>query len=202
MQQRSWRRRRYFIRKDFQGRFVLRFFLAILLGALIFTLILGVFSSHTLTVTYEDSYLRLDRTPKALFIQILRAHGVYILILGVVISIVSVFLSHRIAGPLYRLEKSVEEISKGNLSFRITLRRKDEVKELADSINGMIDTLSGRIQDIRLHTDAVRKALAGLSEDLAAEGAASERIRERLAKASDSVENLKRTLSFFTFERK
>ncbi len=202
MQKRTWRRRHYFIRKDFQGRFVLRFFLAILLGALIFTIILGVFSSHTLTVTYEDSYLRVDRTPKALFLQILRAHGAYILILGVAISIVSVFLSHRIAGPLYRLEKSVEDISKGNLSFRINLRRKDEVKELANLINGMIDTLSGRIQDIRLHTDAVRKALAGLSEDLAAEGAASERIRELLEKALDSVENLEKALSFFNLERK
>ncbi len=138
MQQRTWRRRNYFIRKEFQGRFVLSFFLTILVGAVIFTFIFSIFSANTITVTYEDAILKVDRTPKALAVEIVRTYGVYILLLGLGISLVSLFLSHRIAGPLYRLERSVEEITKGNLYLKITLRRKDELKELATSMNAMI----------------------------------------------------------------
>ncbi|MFN3395547.1 MAG: HAMP domain-containing protein [Thermodesulfovibrionales bacterium] len=67
----------------------------------------------------------------------------------------SLFLSHRIAGPLYRFEISIEEIIKGNLSFRIKLRKKDEAKELAEAMNRMIETLSSYISQIRAITDDI-----------------------------------------------
>lgn len=201
MQQRTWRRRNYFIGKDFQGRFILRFFLTILIGAIVFTAILSIFSAHTLTVTYEDSYLRLDRTPKALFFQIIRAYGVYIVLLGVVISVVSLFLSHRIAGPLFRLERSVEEITKGNLSFRIILRKKDELKELATLMNTMVETLSGRLKEVRRYADAAHGEMAGLSAKVTEGSTSAKEIGERISEAVNSIENLKKSLSFFTLDK-
>ncbi len=198
MQQRTWRRRNYFIRKDFQGRFVLRFFLAILIGALVFTVILSIFSAHTMTVTYEDSALRLDRTPKALFLYVLRAYGVYILVLGVLVSVFSLFLSHRIAGPLFRFERSVEEITKGNLAFRITLRKKDEGKELAGLMNAMVAALSVRIRDIGQYADAAYGELENISQRLAAGQLSPVEMDERVSGAMHSMKNLRKTLSFFT----
>jgi methyl-accepting chemotaxis protein len=198
MQHRTWRRRNYFIRKDFQGRFVLRFFLAILVGAIVFTAILSIFSAHTLTVTYEDSSLRLDRTPKALFLHMVRAYGVYILVLGVVISVVSVFLSHRIAGPLFRFERSVEEITRGNLAFCVILRRKDEGKELAGLINTMIASLAGHVSDMRQQADAAYAELEHLSQGLSHGHVSPGEIREHISEAMYSMENLKKTLSFYT----
>ncbi len=201
MQQRTWRRRNYFVGKDFQGRFILRFFLTILIGAVIFTAILSIFSAHTLTVTYEDSYLRLDRTPKALLLQIVRAYGVYIVLLGVAISVVSLFVSHRIAGPLFRLERSVEEITKGDLSFRITLRKKDELKELAALMNTMLDTLSGRLKEARSYADAAQSEMTVLSGQVREIGGASKEMGERISGAMDSIENLKKALSYFILDK-
>ena len=201
MQQRTWRRRNYFVRKEFQGRYVLRSFLTILIGAVIFTAIFSLFSSHTITVTYEGSVLRIDRTPRALLVEILRTYGVYIFLLGLGISIVSLFLSHRIAGPLYRLEKSVEEITKGNLDFRITLRRKDEAKELAASMNSMIRELSGRIGDIKKKADIVQGTIHSLSERARDEKVVAPEIREGVSEAMQSMEDLKKTLSFFKLHK-
>ncbi|MCL5023251.1 MAG: methyl-accepting chemotaxis protein [Nitrospirae bacterium] len=205
MQQRAWRRRNYFVRRDFQGKFILKFFLAILVSAFVFTSLLSIFSAHTITVTYEDSYLRLDRTPKALFLQTIRAYGVYILLLGVGVSVVSLFLSHRIAGPLYRFEKSAEEITKGNLSFRIRLRKKDEGKELAGRMNTMIETLSDRLADIGRHAEAAQSGMAGLSESLAKsleeENPSAEQIRRQISDAMNSLENLRKSLSFFSVDK-
>jgi methyl-accepting chemotaxis protein len=201
MQQRTWRRRNYFIRKDLQGRFILRFFLTILIGAIVFTSILSIFSAHTMTLTYEDSHLRIDRTPKALFLNIVRAYGVYILVLGVVVSVFSLFLSHRIAGPLFRFERSVEEITRGNLAFRITLRKKDEGKELAGLMNTMIETLSDRLKEIGSHADAAHTEMTGLSGKVAEGEMSPEEIRTSISRSMDSIENLKKSLSSFTLDK-
>lgn len=56
-----------------------------------------------------------------------------------------VALSHRFAGPLERLEKEIESISKsGNYAKRIHLRKNDDVKPLADSINKLMDKVEGK----------------------------------------------------------
>ncbi len=55
-----------------------------------------------------------------------------------VIWFMALELSHRIAGPLYRLEKELNERIEGKKSGPIQLREKDELKALADKINRLI----------------------------------------------------------------
>lgn len=197
-EQRTWKRRNYFVKQDFQGRFVLRFFLTILLSAVVFTVILSIFSAHTITITYRDSFLRIEKTPKALFYEIIRAHGLYIFLIGVGISTLSLFLSHRIAGPLFRFEKSIEEIIKGNLSFRIKLRKKDEAKELAEAMNRMIETLSSYLSDIKAITDDIEKNLLETKKAVEEQkGGAGESINRTIK----ALEELKKALSYFKTDR-
>lgn len=199
--QRTWRRRNFFIKKDFQGKIILKFFLAILVGAIIFTAILSLFSADTITITYEDSYLKLDKTPKALLQEIIRAYGLYILLLGIIISGFSLFLSHRIAGPLYRLERSVEEITKGNLAFKIVLRKKDEARELADGMNIMIEALSNRIRDIRLNANSIHEEVLSLSKMLEDEELTSTEVKANILETLNSIEEMEKTLSFFRTDK-
>ena len=58
--------------------------------------------------------------------------------------LISIFLSHRIAGPLYKLRKSMEEISRGNFEMRITFRKNDHFGELQDTFNEMAEHLAVR----------------------------------------------------------
>ena len=53
----------------------------------------------------------------------------------------SIFLSHKIAGPLYRFEVGLKEVDKGNLKTRITLRKGDEGQFIADKFNQSIENL-------------------------------------------------------------
>jgi signal transduction histidine kinase len=59
-------------------------------------------------------------------------------IILVLLWLVALELSHRVAGPLYRMEKELDEIIAGNKSAPIKLRKKDEFKILADKINKLI----------------------------------------------------------------
>lgn len=55
-------------------------------------------------------------------------------------------LSHRLAGPIYRLEKDLQDIAKGNFSMRIRFRKKDELKSIAEGINKILDEIEKRLE--------------------------------------------------------
>ena len=76
------------------------------------------------------------------------------------------FLTHRFAGPIFRFEKSMEEMTKGNLNFRIYLRAKDEGKELAEKINILIDMLSSNIKEMRRLSEEVNNKLTDANNSL------------------------------------
>lgn len=76
--------------------------------------------------------------PKFLFLLILISWG-------------SIYLSHKIAGPLYRFQISLEELEKGNMTVRIQLRESDEAHFLGSQFNQTVqnlDVLFSRIKNI------------------------------------------------------
>lgn len=52
-----------------------------------------------------------------------------------------IILSHRVAGPWYRLENILRAIGEGSLIHEVKLRRGDELQSLAEAINGVIRNL-------------------------------------------------------------
>jgi nitrogen fixation/metabolism regulation signal transduction histidine kinase len=72
-----------------------------------------------------------------------------LLVLCIVIPY-SLIYSHKIAGPIYRLEQSLEMLLRGEMDFIIVLRRKDEFKYLANKMNALIDFMRRNIGEVRL----------------------------------------------------
>jgi len=62
---------------------------------------------------------------------------IYILI----VVIASAVISHKIAGPVYKFEKSCEKIAGGDLSHRVYLRKGDSLTDLQNAFNGMAEKL-------------------------------------------------------------
>jgi methyl-accepting chemotaxis protein len=58
------------------------------------------------------------------------------------------FLTHRLAGPLYRFEQTIKAILSGDLSVRIRLREKDEFHALALLLNQAIVEIEQRLRAI------------------------------------------------------
>jgi methyl-accepting chemotaxis protein len=61
------------------------------------------------------------------------------LLLMLIIIIVGIFYSHRIAGPIYRLEQDIMRVLGGERNVQIRLRQKDKLKPLAEQINRLIN---------------------------------------------------------------
>lgn len=72
-----------------------------------------------------------------------------LLLLTPLVALLSIFLSHKIAGPLYRVEKFIKAVARGDLSTKLRLRQGDELQELAEAINDMTDDLKNRVKRLK-----------------------------------------------------
>lgn len=80
-------------------------------------------------------------------------------------GMVSIFITHKVAGPLFAIERMIHQLSKGNLSARVTLRRGDDLAEFERAMNLMADNLEHSLSS--LHERG--KSLAALVRELSPE---------------------------------
>ena len=71
--------------------------------------------------------------------------------------LVFIFYSHRIAGPLFRFQKSLQEIAGGDLSGRIHLRQRDQLGDLGESINLMAQAMDQRVAQLKKEIETASK---------------------------------------------
>lgn len=69
-----------------------------------------------------------------------------ILFLGLIVVVVelaflTIFISHKVAGPIYRFSKFAEDVQAGNLASKIYLRKGDELTDVAIEFNKTSDYL-------------------------------------------------------------
>lgn len=83
----------------------------------------------------------------------MKADVAKILIFLGIMGIVTLFVSHRWAGPIYRFERSAEIVSGGDLTHRVSLRTGDDLMELQDEFNAMISSLQRIVQKDRTLVD-------------------------------------------------
>lgn len=87
-----------------------------------------------------------------------------IIILSVLIFIAGIFVSHRIAGPMYRIEKSAEAIQRGDLMVNFKIRKGDEMKGATGALEDMVETLHGDIKKIKAESIALEERINILVE--------------------------------------
>lgn len=89
-----------------------------------------------------------------------------LLTLIVITAFFSLFLTHKVAGPLYRLKACAKEIENGNVSIRVRLRKGDELQDLAESTDRGIVAINKAMSEIRHHNGHVQNSLQTLIEAL------------------------------------
>ena len=59
-----------------------------------------------------------------------------------VILIPSIIASHRIAGPLFKLHRTMKDISRGTYNQKLAFRKRDSFKEIESTFNDMVTSLN------------------------------------------------------------
>ncbi|MBI5573249.1 MAG: HAMP domain-containing protein [Elusimicrobia bacterium] len=105
-------------------------------------------------VEWDIFYTMKTILPKVFFMEEIRQDlaafhlllAVKSLVFMVLVAFISVYFSHRIAGPIYRLEKDLlHMVNEGDLTKQFRLREKDELKELAEALNTMTANLRTKL---------------------------------------------------------
>jgi len=158
----NWKRRNFFIKPDIQGLFILKTFLLVCLCCILYAAILANFSTDSMTITYKDNHLQLGKTPIILFKEMLKAQGLFIVSGGVGAAIFAMLISHRFAGPLFKLENYIKLMTDGDHASTLMFRPTDKGHELAVLINLYNERVSRDIFEMRIIAAALDAKLGQL----------------------------------------
>lgn len=153
------RMRNFFIKKDLQGRFAFAIFISAILSCLLILSLLAIFSADTMTISYANNDIKFGNTPWMLLKSAAAANWLFLLIGGTILVLLAIIGTHRIAGPIFRIEKSLTQMAAGDLSDTIHFRDKDEGKEFAEKINIMNSVFSEKLSEISRNAEAVNNLL-------------------------------------------
>jgi methyl-accepting chemotaxis protein len=113
---------------------------------------------------YFRRYLQLDPNgPSLASIQSVRQEVVYLLamfqtIFLIITFLISIFVSHRIAGPLYKMKMFFRQNGGGKLSPKLQFRKGDYFQEMAQEYNEMLAKMRGDLTSVHaLVTDAANE---------------------------------------------
>ena len=137
------RRKQYLINKKFQLNFTFRFLRIAIAFILLTGLVLGllfyfkyqfggsIFNNYLLLIK-EGGAVEVTNMFKALITTpIIPVIIISTLVIAIFITVYGIVYSHKIAGPVYRINKILESISKGIINIDVKFRKKD-YRELID----------------------------------------------------------------------
>ena len=164
------RRRRYFIDPQFQVRHIVGF----AIFAAIAALIVGGVVAHLFL--FELPKTRVEQTfwGPEFFSNLMWV----ILALVIVACLWSVFVSHKVVGPMFRLKKVMQAVGEGDLTCRVRFRTRDRLKDVAAACDEMIEGLRSLVSADRNSGAEISETAKRAQATLDREEEASDGVRE------------------------
>lgn len=157
----KFKRRQYFIQKEFQFKFILKFCLVLFIGIIVSTGLLFFLSKDTLTSSFEQSRLVIKKTAFAILPSVFLSNLITLALITLAAIIVTLLVSHKLAGPLFRFQKELNQIAEGNLTQAIKLREKDQITAMAESLEQMRVSLQKKVVAIKDEVEGVIDSASG-----------------------------------------
>jgi methyl-accepting chemotaxis protein len=129
---------------DFQLKFAFSFLLPMLMASIGFWIMIELFIKKMIDLGKQQNlpvnhdYFQLLEIQR---IELLTSLLIFSIILAIVFLVWGVIYSHRIAGPLYKLRKWLQETStlEGALERPVVFRKNDFFKEISSAVNEFIE---------------------------------------------------------------
>ena len=192
-----FRRRNYFIKRKFQVDFTIKFLIIILIEVILAIGFFVYMSKGTLTTGFVGSDFRIARTSEFFLPTLFLSNLIILAITGIIGIAVMIWMSHRIAGPLHRFEKVLDEIGKGNLTHRFKLRDKDQLAELADSITELTVSMDQKISSAKSKIQEISALHTGIQSVLSGNHSADKELKGQLSAVSNKIAELEEAVNYF-----
>jgi nitrogen fixation/metabolism regulation signal transduction histidine kinase len=114
--------------------------------------------NYDVGASYTNTRFAIKSVKDFMFPSLWFSITIFTLLLSLGTIIISTLVSHSVAGPLYRLEKTFEDFKSGNF-YEIKLRPKDQVKKLVDLLNTFVASLSNNFSEAKRHSQNIKELI-------------------------------------------
>jgi len=156
MKKKRYRRRIYFLKETSQPRLLIAAQLILGATGLMASAALYFLFDRDLSASYFSAHITI-RNVQQMLMPVLVGVNMFVLVLS---AVVLLFYTHRIAGPAYRITRTLLDLAHGKLvSSPIRLRTGDYLVELADATNQLLHHLNSQVNDLKEGTKRLQEAL-------------------------------------------
>jgi methyl-accepting chemotaxis protein len=141
-----FKRKQYFIDKPFQTRFIMRFCLIVLAASVLSGILLFFLSYNSTTVAIENTRVMVKRTSEFILPILISTILTATFFAAVAVLFLTLFASHKIAGPLFRLKREIDGLKQGDLMRNFSIRSDDQLQDFAKSLRDMCGSLREKHQ--------------------------------------------------------
>ncbi len=192
-----YRRKTYFIQKMFQAKFIFAFLLLVIIGSIISGIIFYLKANTYLGYHYGMAHIKIEKTGEILQPALFISYGIGVVLIGFATIILTIFISHKIAGPLYRFERSAEEIGKGNLTLVTQLRESDQAKDLANAFSRMTNDLRKKLIEIDTWSKDLNQIVDELNTLIQGKSPNIKEIQDKFNNLKQMANSLRQALQYF-----
>jgi len=183
------------VERGFKLKFGLKFCLLTTAGFLALTLFLYFATSRDLGRSYGEAVYTIYSLKINIFSLIFASfYSIAILVfIAVLIALISVFFSHKMAGPIYRVERNFDRLSSGDLTVVTKFRDSDQLAVVAEEKNRMTRSFNHMVRgaaDALADIKRCEEKIGGLLRQ--GRGQAGPEMKEALEELRFSIEELKR----------
>ncbi len=146
--QNKFKRKNFFINKQFQSMFIIRFAIMVFFATLLLGCFLFFTSFASTTIVFKNLRVTTVPTYEYLLPSLTAGLVLSLLLTSFLSIIVGLLYSHKIAGPMFRFEQVFKQLQTGNLQQTVRLRLNDEWQQPALLLDDAISSIRKHIENI------------------------------------------------------
>ncbi len=169
------RRRKFLVDKKVQVKYAT--FIVVLLFVYTLVLLSVIFAPHAM-VLFSDTPPP-EQAAAAEVVLLLNSYiWPWVILLMILCGVYSIFITHKIAGPVFVFNRMTKAIGRGDFSLRANLRDGDDLLDLAENLNQMADSLEMDMKEIEAEHKKIAACCTGMEALLQSGETKEEDVRE------------------------
>lgn len=121
--------------------------------------VLYPFLSSEISSDLSTGHRNAEDIKSHLALAIIIGNVLAVIVAALATTVVILYISHKIAGPLYRFEMICKEVGRGNLNVSAGLREKDQLGGLSEAFSEMLAQLRNRYNGQYMRLETARNSL-------------------------------------------
>lgn len=140
---------RIYVEKVVQNDFILKFCMLVGCGALVISAVLYLWGKFSTTVSIVNARVMVTSTADYLLPLLIQTTLIVMIFVAIMTAFMTLYVSHKIAGPIYRFKQMFKELSEGNFTHQVKLRKDDKLQEVAGEFNAMISSVKNHVLPVQ-----------------------------------------------------